>query len=322
MNVDSVTILPEKREITHNHSKEICGTSFHQRSGVQATPMRFARELDVVRNLALKCGQLALDVRAQGSSALAASDKPDDQGLVTAADTAINRIIVETLSNAFPNDAIVAEETTEDVCPGVAITRDRCWFIDPIDGTRDYADGDPGWAVQIGLCEAGQVAFGLIFEPTVQRLSWGGRALGSTTQVVGEQPQALTSGVRGLDALQLVSSKNHSSPRTLEVMQTLGIPPERNLRIGSVGVKISTIARGDADVYIHPRSGTKSWDTCAPQAILEGVGGTMSDLAGRPLRYDGRDLVNRGGLLACRGHHGAIVEKIAELTHAWFPGAE
>lgn len=281
--------------------------------------MRFSRELEVVRPLALRCGQLALDVRARGTAALAASDKPDDQGLVTAADTAINRIIVDTLISEFPDDAIVAEETTEDVCPGQAIANPRCWFIDPIDGTRDYADGDPGWAIQIGLCLAGKVAFGLIYEPTVERLSWGGPGIGSTTQLRGEQPKPLSRGVRALDKLELVSSKNHASPRTLQLMDTLSIPPSRNHRIGSVGVKISTIARGQADVYIHPRSGTKSWDTCAPQAILEGVGGIMSDLAGRPLRYDGADLVNRGGLLACRGHHRAIVEKISALASTWFP---
>jgi len=280
--------------------------------------MRFRHELSVTRGLALRCGQLALDVRARGAKTLAATDKPDDQGLVTAADTAINRIIVETLHKAFPDDGIVAEETTEDFCPGTQLANNRCWFIDPIDGTRDYADGDPGWAVQIGMCEAGVPVFGLIFEPTVQRLSWGGREIGATAQIVGEAAKPVTRIHRSLDALELVSSKNHASPRIKEVMQALAIPESRNLRIGSVGVKISTISRGETDVYIHPRGGTKSWDTCAPQAILEGAGGTMSDLLGRPLRYDGADLVNRSGLLACHDYHEQIVAKLAPLATAWF----
>lgn len=287
------------------------------------------RELEFSLDLARRCGVIAVDIQRGGAASLDAREKDDDQGLVTRADMELNRRIVSALSEAFPADAIIAEETAELIQSG-NIHRDtrRCWYIDPVDGTKEFASGDDTWAIHIGLCIDGRPVLGVVHEPAQQRLNWGvldpdtGASIAARFQVGDGSAQALAPTSRGLDALRLVSSKSHSSPRTLEVMATLGIDPADNLRVGSVGVKVSAIARAAAEVYAHPKSGTKLWDSCAPQAVLTAAGGAMTDVTGRPLDYRGASLVNTRGLLATHGpHHAEIVERLAPLTSKWFPGA-
>ena len=67
---------------------------------------------------------------------------------------------------------------------------------------------------------------------------------------------------------------------------------------GSVGVKCGLVSRGLADLYVHPTRYLKEWDTCAPEAILRGAGGLVTDCAGRPLSYGGHDPHQCGGIFA------------------------
>jgi 3'(2'), 5'-bisphosphate nucleotidase len=72
----------------------------------------------------------------------------------------------------------------------------------------------------------------------------------------------------------------------------------RVVRSGSVGIKCSLVARGRADLYVHPVPFLKEWDTCAPEAILRGAGGRVTDCAGQPLAYGKPDPPQSGGIFA------------------------
>ena len=74
--------------------------------------------------------------------------------------------------------------------------------------------------------------------------------------------------------------------------------PAEGTTVGSVGLKVGLIARGQAEFYVHPNPGTKEWDTCAPDIILREAGGLMTDCWGRALRYNQVDIVRRFGVLA------------------------
>lgn len=249
-----------------------------------------------------------------------ARDKPDDAGPVTRADTEINTRLVAALRAAFPGDAVVAEESADDAAAAADVA--RCWYIDPIDGTAEYARGEKCWAIQIGLCIGGEPVLGVVYEAGAGRLSWGVCTHDRREAFVVDDSGAaapLKASARPLTELRLVSSLSHASPKTLEVMRVLAIPPERNLRLGSVGVKVGVITRGDADLYVHPRSGTKLWDTCAPWALLRAVGGALTDLWGHPLTYDPRRLGHDNGLVASHGaHHSEILAAIRPLVDDWY----
>ncbi|MFV8756201.1 3'(2'),5'-bisphosphate nucleotidase CysQ family protein [Nannocystaceae bacterium ST9] len=282
------------------------------------------QELRVAIELVHRCGPIALGMQAGGDEALATEHKPDDQGPVTRADLAVEREILATLREKFPHDAILAEEEIE----GLGRDEDwparaRVWMIDPIDGTRDFAEGDPSWAIHIGLCIDQVPVLGVVHEPGSQRTSWAIAHRGERfawTRVAEAHPQAL----HGIGQLEprwrLVSSKSHRAPWTEPLMDALEIRPEQQLRCGSTGVKIAMVGRGDAAIYAHPSLGTKLWDTCAPQVLLAGSGGCLTDMLGQPLRYGGPMLGNERGILAtARGvDHQAIVDRLRPLAEGWF----
>jgi 3'(2'), 5'-bisphosphate nucleotidase len=283
--------------------------------------MSLRHELNFALDLAKNCGAIALDYQRQGRSALDIRDKGADQGLVTRADTELNTRIVAALREAFPTDVVVAEESARQF-NAERQASGRCWFIDPIDGTSEYSRLESSWAIHIGLVVDGEAALGVVHEPARGRLSWG-LNVGDQREAWGqrgdEAPFQLARRPVALDALRLVSSKSHASPKTLEVMRRLGIPDERNLRIGSTGVKMMTIAWGEADLYVHPRAGTKLWDSAAPHAILRAAGGIVSDLRGAPLQYRGPSIGNDLGLLACgASEHSALADRVRPLADVWF----
>jgi len=277
-------------------------------------PISLDRELSLALDLARSCGAHALAIQTAGE--LDTRDKPDDEGPVTRADTEVNARIVAALRAAFPDDDIIAEESGPEVAG-----RARCWFIDPIDGTTEFARGEAEWAVHIGLCIDGEPVLGVVHEAGAGRLSWGlcwRDRLDARIEIAG-QVQPLKTGTARLDALRLTSSKSHASPRIAAVMQALAIPATRNLRVGSTGVKMNAIARDVADLYVHPSQGTKLWDSCAPHAVLRAAGGVVTDVRGIPLVYDPRHLPNDFGLLASHGpEHAAIVAAIQPIVATWF----
>jgi 3'(2'), 5'-bisphosphate nucleotidase len=274
---------------------------------------RLDRELSLALELARSCGALALSYQTGGL--LATRDKPNDEGPVTRADTEVNARIVEALRSSFPGDDVVAEESA-----ALVSGRSRCWYIDPIDGTTEFARGEAEWAVQIGLCVDGEPVLGVLGEAGAGRLAWGlcwgGETIAELEQDGTRRP--LRTVDRGLAGLRLVSSKSHASPQIVEVMQRLAIPEQRNRRMGSMGVKMATIARGEADLYVHASRGTKLWDVCAPHALLVAAGGRVSDVRGEPLVYDPRQLINTWGLLASSGpSHDQIVAALAPAVAGW-----
>jgi 3'(2'), 5'-bisphosphate nucleotidase len=110
----------------------------------------------------------------------------------------------------------------------------------------------------------------------------------------------------------LASSRSHRSPRMEYVVNSLGFKKE--VRRGSVGVKIGLITERQADLYLHLSPSTKQWDTCGPEIILTEAGGRLTDLFGEPLRYNGVRIDNRNGIVATNGAaHEMVIENLKPL---------
>ena len=110
----------------------------------------------------------------------------------------------------------------------------------------------------------------------------------------------------------LASSRSHRSPRMERVVREFGFKKE--MRRGSVGVKIGLIAERQADLYLHLSPSTKQWDTCGPEAILAEAGGRLTDLFGQPIRYNGLRIDNRNGIVATNSAaHDMVIENLAPL---------
>lgn len=278
-------------------------------------------ELEIAIDVVRRCGTIALEIQAGGEDTLQTSDKANDQGPVTRADLAVESAIVAALRAAFPDDAILAEESA---AASNWRQHQRVWMIDPVDGTKDFASGDTSWAIHVGLTIEGRPALGVVHEPGRNRMCWAvdhqDRRHAWCRRDGEAQVEALHGLGRGDQQWRLVTSKSHRSERLDALMQELDITPEQTLRTASTGVKISMVGRGVAEFYAHPTVGTKLWDAAAPQAILHASGGRLTDMRGQPLVYTGPALGNDFGLLASgQGvDHDALVDRLRPLVDRWF----
>jgi 3'-phosphoadenosine 5'-phosphosulfate (PAPS) 3'-phosphatase len=280
-----------------------------------------AREqLDFVLQLVRRCMPIALAYQAGGHEALGLRHKPRGGGPITAADRDLNGRIVQALRERFAGDAILAEESADD---GAWRTAHRCWHVDPIDGTRDFARGRPGWTIQVGLCVAGAPVLGVVAEPGARRITWGLVDAGESVAMQQDgdgtpTPLRVPTARRPLDGLVLIGSRILPCSRQQAVRSALDVDAARTRVAGSVGVRMICVARGDADAYVQPPGRTKLWDTCAPEAVLRAAGACVSDLRGDPLCYRGSTVAHPAGVIATSvGLHDAIRDRLAPLTAKW-----
>lgn len=274
--------------------------------------MRFEQELEVARNLAEKA---SVEVLEHYSRDIIAEEKLGvDQHYepVTAADRAASKIIVEGLSQAFPDDGVISEEEEDVVSKRHG--RDRVWIVDPIDGTAGFVRKDGDFAVQIGLAENGRAVIGVVLLPfhgvTYYATAGGGSFKESQSGV--ERLSASTE--TDYSKMLMAVSRNHPSAKIRTVLQSLGVKGELNR--GSVGLKIGLLAEQACDLYIHLSPRTKLWDTCGPQVILEEAGGRLTDLFGDDFRYDIEDLQNHGGICATNGAaHDETIRRLRPMLY-------
>ncbi|MBX5482908.1 MAG: 3'(2'),5'-bisphosphate nucleotidase CysQ [Myxococcaceae bacterium] len=253
----------------------------------------FARELEVARQLALDAGREILAVYATG---FAVTQKPDDAGPVTQADLSANALILEGLRAAFPDDAVIAEES--DAAQNAAMARcRRCWFVDPMDGTQEFVDRNGMFAVQIGLAVEGRPRVGVVYAPALRKLYAGVVGHGATLERAdgSKRPLRVPPAPAFARDLRLCVSRSHQSAKTVLARDALGLT--RVIAYGSVGLKAGLVAEGEADLYLHPGDRSYRWDSCAPEAVLTAAGGVLVDLTGTPYPYDGTELRNVRGLV-------------------------
>ena len=210
-----------------------------------------------------------------------------DASPVTAADLAAHRLLADGLTRLAPEIPVLSEEDCE---IGLAERRhwSRWWLVDPLDGTKEFIAGSEEFTVNVALIEQGRVLFGVVGVPARGLCYYGGAGLGAWRVAAGE---AQPIGVRTAppEAFTVVASRRHSSPAQERLLHGLS---ERfgDLALASVGssLKFCLLAEGSADCY--PRlAPTSQWDTAAAQGVLEGAGGEVLDLRGRPLDYPARE---------------------------------
>src|SRR5580658_5133746 len=145
--------------------------------------MSYQKELTIGAQIARKSGDLALKIR-EGNIGV---ESKADESPVTIADRACEKLIVEELLRAFPDDGLLGEEgaTRES-------TNGRKWIIDPIDGTRDFIRGTGAWSVLIGLEEIGRASVGFAYFPSTGEMFSAARGEGAFWN--GERMKA--SGIR------------------------------------------------------------------------------------------------------------------------------
>jgi 3'(2'), 5'-bisphosphate nucleotidase len=228
---------------------------------------------------------------------------------VTAADRRANALICERLTAAYPDIPVVAEESPPE---SFAAFRDaeRVFFVDPLDGTREFIDRIPEFAVMIGLVVEAQAAAGVIHAPA-RGVAWAGAPGLGAWQVGSDGARAAirVTGTGDLAASRVVASRSHRSQRLERVLAALGA--RELIAMGGAGFKGAMVASGNAEVYIDAGRGSKRWDACATDAVVTAAGGRLTDTAGRPIDYRAPGLANEQGMVATNGRvHDEVLARI------------
>jgi 3'(2'), 5'-bisphosphate nucleotidase len=270
----------------------------------------YEKELEIAQSLARQAGALILDYYAKEIIAEEKLSFDNFYEPVTEADRMASRLIVDGLSMAFPDDAVLSEEEKDD--PVARMTKKRAWIVDPIDGTAGFVKKDGDFAVHIGLAEKGDPIVGIVYLPDFDVMYHAAKDQGSFVVRDGKTTKLKASIKDRFDQMELAVTRHHWSNKMNRVIKDFGF--SSLCRRGSVGLKIGLIAEANCDIYIHLSPRTKLWDTCAPQIILEEAGGKLTDIYGSKMRYDVEDLQNHNGIVASNGTaHDLAIERLKPL---------
>lgn len=263
------------------------------------------KELSLVVEVVRQAGQIVMDVYAT-DFAVAYKSQNDP---VTEADQRANDLIVKRLEQAFPHDVVVAEESPNRDVPPPAT---RVWYVDPLDGTKEFISKNGEFSVMVGLAVNGRAQLGAVYRPCGDVLYAGIVGRGAWMEHENTRTSLVTQERDPGKPMTMTVSRSHRHPLLGTVSQDLGVG--REIPLGSVGLKIGLIAGGEADVYVEPGPYTKLWDACGPEAILRAAGGQLTNILGQPLIYGVPQLNNAHGLLATNGFcHARVVQALEPL---------
>jgi 3'(2'), 5'-bisphosphate nucleotidase len=214
---------------------------------------------------------------------------------VTLADREANTFICAELARAYPGMPIVAEESDPASYAGFG-KASQVWFVDPLDGTREFIARNGEFAVMIGLAELGRAVLGVLVCPALERSFIGAEGIGAfEVSASGERRAIHVSAHTELAGARVLVSRSHFPDEARDAIAKLGMVP---VPCGSAGVKGSRIACGEAELYGQPGRAGKLWDACAPEAVVRAAGGVWRTTTGDGYDYASESLENGRGVLA------------------------
>jgi 3'(2'), 5'-bisphosphate nucleotidase len=218
---------------------------------------------------------------------------------VTRADKESNALLCVRLAAAFPGVPVVAEESDPATYAGFA-SAEAAWFVDPLDGTREFVAKNGEFAVMLGLAEKGRATVGVIAAPAWQRTFVGVVGEGAWEVMAnGELRPIRVTETPDVAKARFVVSRSRAPERVASFIASLGAPAARPH--GSSGLKGVLVATGEADVYLQPGKAGMRWDACATEALVVAAGGAMTDADGALIDYRGASLENARGMVASNG---------------------
>jgi myo-inositol-1(or 4)-monophosphatase len=204
--------------------------------------------------------------------------KEDAADLVTQFDLAVQQRIEMELGRRFADDQLMGEEAGRDKPPGDPMG--RCWLVDPIDGTHNFARGMVGaFGISIAFAEGGQVQAAGIALPTLGELFLAQRGSGATRN---GRPTRVSS-INHLEAarVELDFARLPTRSKTLQVVTPLFTQVSQIRVHGSCIVSMAAVAAGGAEAFIH--AAPSPWDYAAGLLIIQEAGGTVTQVDGSPL---------------------------------------
>ncbi len=192
--------------------------------------------------------------------------------LITEADRSSEKLVVEKLRSYFPSHTIVAEEGG-----GVPGSPEYRWFVDPLDGTTNFAHSFPVFNVTLGLERAGEVICGVIYDPVRQEMFTAERGGGA---YLNNRRIHVTRTAHLRDALGSTGfpSRKRSHNVNIHFYYQLAMASHGVRRTGSAALDLAYVASGRLDFFWE--FGLKPWDQAAGTLLVTEAGGKISDMCG------------------------------------------
>jgi myo-inositol-1(or 4)-monophosphatase len=228
--------------------------------------------------------------------------KSSDIDLVTEADLASERLIVDAIRARFPGHTILSEEGLGDL-QQVAGQTASLWIVDPLDGTVNYAHGYPAWGLSLALAHGGHVVLGVIYDPLRDEIFWAEHGQGAW----GNGQRLAVSATARLSAALVATGFAYSRATLARTAPGEGLgdnlaefaavmPRVQGVRrAGAAVLDLAHLAAGRLDAYWEMY--LQPWDWAAGWLLVEEAGGVVTDLRGQPWILGTDSLAASNGLL-------------------------
>lgn len=223
-----------------------------------------------------------------------------EQDLITEADRAAEALVLEQLRNHFPAHSVIAEES------GLHDRQSEyCWYVDPLDGTTNFAHSYPAFCVSIGLAHAGELIAGVVFDPLRNEMFSAEKGAGAYLNNRRIRVSKVPSIDVSLLATGFPSRKRHEDVN-VHFFYQLGVKAHGIRRSGSAAIDLASVASGRLDGFwefgLHP------WDVAAGLLLVSEAGGRYTDMRGGAFDF------NSPHLIADNGHlHDEFIAFVAKI---------
>jgi myo-inositol-1(or 4)-monophosphatase len=232
-----------------------------------------------------------------------------DVDVVTVADRTAEELIRTRLGETFPDHGVYGEEGTRH-----GMDSEYRWYVDPLDGTTNFAHGFPQFCVSMGLEhrpaglkpeEDGTLVAGVIYDPLRDELFCAEKGLGATLNGKPMRVSAITTLAESLLATGFPSRKRHASPN-IHFYQEFTLRSHGVRRAGSAALDLAYVAAGRMEAFWE--FNLNPWDTAAGVLILQEAGGIVTDFKGGPFQLHGRETLASNGLV-----HPALLAEFEQI---------
>jgi myo-inositol-1(or 4)-monophosphatase len=244
--------------------------------------------------IAREAGACLREYFAQG----VATEYKGDVDLVTVADRTVEKLIRSRLGEAFPGHGIYGEEGTRERMEG-----EFRWYVDPLDGTTNFAHGFPQFCVSMGLehrpagvkpDDDGTLLVAVIYDPMRDELFTAERGRGATLNGKPVRVSRIGQLAEALLATGFPSHKRHANPN-IHFYQEFTLRSHGVRRAGSAALDLAYVACGRFDAFWEFK--LNPWDTAAGILLVEEAGGHVTDFSGGHFRLDSREVLASNGLI-------------------------
>lgn len=255
--------------------------------------------LNAAIEIAREAGQLLMAHRG------VAFELKGEHDLVTIADRASEKLVISRLQERFPDHGIYAEEGGR-----AALQAPLRWYIDPLDGTTNYAHGYPMWNVTLALAKGNEVIAGVVYDPLNRELFAAERGAGAR---LNGAPMRVSKAATLNDSLVSTGfpSRRRHQNINIHFYYQLAMVTHGVRRSGSAAIDLAYTACGRSEAFWE--FGLNPWDMAAGTLLIEEAGGKVSGMRNEPFDLHGKYLLADNGLI-----HAEIVALFAEIFNGQY----